>query len=87
MQTSILQKNIPTILLWSVVLFFFFFFLLLNRVSLCSPGCTGAHSIDQASKSRDPPATVSLVLKIKVFATTAPSEVLVLHSVTVGDNI
>jgi hypothetical protein len=28
--------------------FFFFFLVFLDRVSLCSPGCTGTHSVDQA---------------------------------------
>jgi hypothetical protein len=40
-----------------------FFFLVLvlvlwDRVSLCSPGCPGTHSVDQAGlKLRDPPAS------------------------------
>jgi hypothetical protein len=47
-----------------VVLFFF-----LDRVSLCSPGCPGTHSVDQAGlELRDPPASASQVLGLKVCA-------------------
>jgi hypothetical protein len=54
-------------------LFFFFFFLVFrDRVSLCSPGCPGTHSVDQAGlKLRNPPASVSQMLGLKVCATTA----------------
>ena len=39
-------------------------------VSLCSPGCLGTHSVDQAGlELRNLPASVSLVLGIKVYAT------------------
>jgi hypothetical protein len=42
-----------------------------DGVSLCSPGCPGAHSVDQAGlKLRNPPASVSQVLGLKVCATT-----------------
>jgi hypothetical protein len=45
-------------------------------VSLCSPGCPGTHSVDQAGlELRDPPASASLVLGLKACATT-PSLVL-----------
>jgi hypothetical protein len=41
-----------------------------DRVSLCSPGCTGTHSVDQAGlELRDPPASVSQVLGLKACAT------------------
>jgi hypothetical protein len=34
-----------------------------DRVSLCSPGCPGTHSVDQAGlKLRNPPASASQVL-------------------------
>ena len=41
--------------------FFFFFFLFFrDRVSLCSPGCPGAHFVDQAGlELRNPPASAS----------------------------
>jgi hypothetical protein len=42
-----------------------------DRVSLYSPGCPGTHSVDQAGlELRNPPASVSQVLGLKVCATT-----------------
>jgi hypothetical protein len=42
-----------------------------DRVSLCSPGCPGTHSVDQASlEFRNPPASASRVLGLKVCVTT-----------------
>jgi hypothetical protein len=42
-----------------------------DRVSLCSPGCPGTHSVDQAGlELRNPPASASRVLGLKVCATT-----------------
>jgi hypothetical protein len=56
-------------------LFFFFFVRLFfrDRVSLYSPGCPGTHSVDQAGglELRNPPASASQVLGLKVCATTA----------------
>jgi hypothetical protein len=55
-------------------LFFFFFFFLVfqDRVSLCSPGCPGTHSVDQAGlELRNPPASASQVLGLKACTTTA----------------
>jgi hypothetical protein len=47
-------------------------FVFQERVSLCSPGCPGTHSIDQAGlKLRNPPASASRVLRLKACATTA----------------
>jgi hypothetical protein len=41
------------------------------RVSLCSPGCPGTHSVDQAGlELRNPPASASRVLGLKACATT-----------------
>jgi hypothetical protein len=52
------------------VFFFFFFLVFRDRVSLCSPGCPGTHSVDQAGlELRNPPASASQVLGIKVCAT------------------
>jgi hypothetical protein len=52
------------------VCFVFVFFP--DRVFLCSPGCPGTHSVDQAAlKLRDPLASASQVLGLKVCATTA----------------
>jgi hypothetical protein len=50
-------------------LLFFFFFFLRDRVSLCSPGCPGTHSVDQAGlELRNPPASASQVLGLKACA-------------------
>jgi hypothetical protein len=51
-------------------LFFFFFFFSRDRVSLCSPGCPGTHSVDQAGlELRNLPASASQVLGLKACAT------------------
>ncbi|GAB1293700.1 Polycystic kidney disease protein 1-like 2 [Apodemus speciosus] len=43
-----------------------------NRVSLCSPGCPGSHSVDQAGlELRNPPASASQELGLQACATTA----------------
>jgi hypothetical protein len=45
-----------------------------DSVSLCSPGCPGTHSADQAGlELRNPPASASQVLGLKVCATTPGS--------------
>jgi hypothetical protein len=42
-----------------------------DRVSLCSPGCPGTHSVDQASlELRNLPASASRVLGLKACDTT-----------------
>jgi hypothetical protein len=52
------------------LLFFFLFFQ--DRVSLCTPGCPGTHSVDQADlELRNLPASASQVLGLKACATTA----------------
>ena len=52
--------------------FCFLFFLFQDRVSLCSPGCPGIHSVVQAGlELRNPPASASQVLGLKACATTA----------------
>jgi hypothetical protein len=52
------------------VLCFFFLLVFQDRVSLCSPGCPGTHSIDQAGlELRNLPASASQVLGLKVCAT------------------
>jgi hypothetical protein len=60
--------------LFFVFLFFWFFLVFLvfrDRVSLYSPGCPGTHFVDQAGlELRDPPASASRVLGLKVCATT-----------------
>jgi hypothetical protein len=48
-------------------LFFFF----RDRISLCSPGCPGTHSVDRAGlELRNLPASASRVLGLKACATT-----------------
>jgi hypothetical protein len=43
-----------------------------DRISLCSTGCPGTHSVDQAGlELRNPPASASQVLRLKACATTA----------------
>ena len=54
--------------------FFVFFLVLRDRVSLCSPGCPGTHSVDHAGlELRNPPASASQVLGLKACATTPGS--------------
>jgi hypothetical protein len=46
-------------------------FVFQDRVSLCSPGCPGTHFVDHAGlELRNPPASASRVLGLKVCATT-----------------
>jgi hypothetical protein len=55
-----------------IFLFCFVFFVFQDRVSLCSPGCPGTHSVDQAGlELRNLPASASQGLRLKAFATTA----------------
>jgi hypothetical protein len=50
---------------------FLFCFVFRDRVSLCSPGCLGTYSVDQAGlELRNPPAFASRVLGLKACATT-----------------
>jgi hypothetical protein len=50
---------------------FVLFFVFRDRVSLCSPDCPGTHFVDQAGlELRNPPASASQVLGLKVCATT-----------------
>jgi hypothetical protein len=67
-----LPSFLPSFLSFS---FFFFSFLIFrDRVSLCSPGCPGTHSVDQAGlELRNPPAPASQVLGLKACATTPGS--------------
>jgi hypothetical protein len=57
-------------LLTGLLSFIYLFFL--DRVSLCSPGCPGTHSVDQVGlELRNLPASASQVLGLKTCATTA----------------
>jgi hypothetical protein len=51
---------------------FVYFFFFRDRVSLCSPGCPGTHSVNQAGlELRNPPASASRVLGLKACAANA----------------
>jgi hypothetical protein len=51
---------------------FCFVLIFRDRISLCSPGCPGTHSVDQAGlELRNPPASAFQVLGLKACATTA----------------
>jgi hypothetical protein len=59
---------------WWFSFFFFFFFRFFETGFLCSPGCPGTHSVDQAGlELRNPPASASRVLGLKACATTPGS--------------
>jgi hypothetical protein len=54
------------------IVIFLFCFVFRDRVSLCSPGCPGTHSVDQAGlELRKTPASASQMLGLKACATTA----------------
>jgi hypothetical protein len=73
-QDSQWEERTESSALPSDLLFFFFLFVCLvfwDRVSLCSPGCPGTHSTDQAGfELRNLPASASRVLGSKACATT-----------------
>jgi hypothetical protein len=54
------------LLCFALLCFALLCFVFRDRVSLCSPGCPGTHSVDQACfKLRNPPASASQVLGLK----------------------
>jgi hypothetical protein len=63
-----LEGNFEFVGFFVVVVVFVLFFR--DRVSLYSPDCPGTHSVDQAGL-RNPPASASQVLGLKVCSTTA----------------
>ena len=66
---TIMQKYILKYFCFIYLFCFFFFFR--DRVSLCSPGCSGTHSVDQVGlELRDLPASASQVLRLKACTTT-----------------
>jgi hypothetical protein len=71
-------KLVFVCLFWFVLVWFglvWFGLVFRDRVSLYSPGCPGTYSVDQAGiEFRNPPASASQVLGLKVCATTAWSE-------------
>jgi hypothetical protein len=67
------RENTKGLRIWVFVCFFCLVFR--DRVSLCSPGCPGTHSVDQAGlELRNPPASASRVLGLKACATTSRQE-------------
>ena len=75
------REELTTTIPLNGYLFIFYYFIYLfhclfvvfshDRVSLCSPGCPGTHSVDQADlELRNPPASASQVLGLKACATT-----------------
>jgi hypothetical protein len=59
-----------------------FFSFFRDKVSLCSPGCPGTHSVDQAGlELRNPFASASQVLGLKAWTTTPGSDKFLLPSV------
>ena len=66
-----------------LLFFFLFCFVFRDRVSLYRPGCPGTHSVDQGGlELRNPPASASQVLGLKVYVTT-PSYLVVVVVVVV----
>jgi hypothetical protein len=67
----IVSTNFREEVLFIFILFYFILFLVFrDRVSLCSPGCPGTHSVDRAGlELRNPPASASQVLGLKACAT------------------
>jgi hypothetical protein len=53
-------------------LYLFIYWFFRDRISLYSPGCSGTHFVDQPGlELRNPPASASQVLGLKVCATNA----------------
>jgi hypothetical protein len=56
-QTAKITGHLET---WCLSVGILFYLVLRDRVSLCSPGCPGTHSVDQAGlELRNPPASAS----------------------------
>jgi hypothetical protein len=63
---------IPRYVFFFSLLSFFFGLVFQDRVSLCSSGCPGTHSVDQAGlKLRNLPSSASQLLGLKACTTTA----------------
>jgi hypothetical protein len=74
MQCSICERAAASMksLLFCFVLFCFVLLFFRGKVSLCSPGCPGTHSVDQSGlEFRNLPVSASRVLGLKACATTA----------------
>jgi hypothetical protein len=68
--TELKRRNLLFLFFWFFCfLFVCFVFVFRDRVSLCSLGCPGIHSVDQAGlKLRNLPASTSQVLGLKACA-------------------
>jgi hypothetical protein len=65
---AVFLAPLPGFFLFVCLFFVFLFFQ--DRVSLCSSGCPGTHSVDQAGlELRNPPASASQVLGLKAWDT------------------
>jgi hypothetical protein len=75
------------LLVWFGLVWFGLVWFFETRVSLCSPGCPGTHSVDHAVlKLRNTPASTSQVLGLKVCTATAPHHYLSLLLATTLKN-
>jgi hypothetical protein len=73
-EICLVEYNVLLLLLVVVVVLFLFIFQ--DRVFLCSPGCLGTHSVDQAGlELRNLPASASQMLGLKACATAAQRRV------------
>jgi hypothetical protein len=69
-EQNLSSSNLPSYIDFLSFFFFFFSLVFRDRVSLCSPGCPGTHSVDQAGLVlRNSPASASRVLGLKACAT------------------
>jgi hypothetical protein len=65
-----LRLRAPRLALYLLLLLSLSLLVFQDRVSLCSPGCPGTHSVDQADLELRRPATASRVLGLKACAIT-----------------
>jgi hypothetical protein len=79
------HNMLPQIVFVVVLFVCLFVFVFQDRVSLCSPGCPGTHSVDQDGlELRNPPASASQVLGLKVCATTAWLSIFILENLSLS---
>jgi hypothetical protein len=72
MSTTIGNLSFSFLSFFLFLFYFILFFFFRDRVSLCSSGCPGTHSVDQAGlKLRNPPASASQMLGLKAYTTIA----------------
>jgi hypothetical protein len=79
-------KPYPYLFFWFFC--FLFFLVFRDRVSLYSPGCPGAHFVDQAGlELRNLPASASRVLGLKACATTPGHTLIIINNIVIIVNI